>query len=294
MKNLTLNSYAKVNLYLEVLNKRRDGYHSIKTIFERISLCDQIILRPRPDKKVRIICNSPLVPKGASNTACRSAKLLQETFAVDKGVDIKIIKRIPVGAGLGGGSSNAAFVLLGLNKLWKLNLSRDKLVGFAKKIGCDVPFFLYDTPFAQGLGRGDKIIPLKGLGNMRLWHILVVPKVHVSTPVIYKKWDIFSRKAGLTKIKSNVNILNLALKRNDPYLLGKVLYNSLEEVTAKLYPVIKQVKDTLSFLGLKIILMSGSGPAVFGVVSSGKEAVILCKRLKKESRLWQVFVVRTA
>lgn len=304
---LLLNSYAKLNLYLEVLNTRQDNYHNIKTLFERVDLSDKIVLESRRDKKIRIICNLSDVPCGNTNLAYRSAKLLQDVFHIDRGVDIKIIKHIPVGAGLGGGSSNAASVLVGLNKLWRLKLVQEQLLAYARKIGSDVPFFIYNSPFAFGEGRGDRIKPLEALDNARLWHILVVPKIKVSTPLIYKKWDTHStltppflasqslrknKRAGLTSPQYNVKILNLGLRKNDLSLIGKALFNSLEQVTAKLYPQVRRIKKKLINLGLKAILMSGSGPAIFGIVSSRKEALSLCRQLKK-NRLWQVFVTRT-
>ena len=288
--NLVFNSYAKLNLYLEVLNKRKDNYHNIKTVFERISLSDKIILKPRKDKSIKIISKDPSLPKDDSNLCYLSARLLQESLHTRRGVDIEIIKRIPIGAGLGGGSSNAAVVLLGLNKLWKLNLSQNSLVRLAKRIGCDVPFFIYNTSFAQAQERGDRVSPLGMLKKVRLWHIVVVPKIKVSTPFIYKKWDAYS---GLTKPGYNVRILNLALRKNDLSLIGKALFNDLERITAKLYPEVKRIKKRLADLGLGAILMSGSGPAVFAIVSSRKEAVSLNMQLKQEGRPWRIYVART-
>jgi len=292
VNTLILNSYAKLNLYLEVLETRKDNYHNIKTIFERIDLADKIILKSRPDKKINITCNESGVPQGRSNLAWRSARLLQDSFNIDKGVDIKIIKRIPVGSGLGGGSSNAAAVLAGLNKLWKLNATRNKLAGLAEKLGCDVPFFIYNSPFARGEARGDKIKPLKALNSVRLWHILVVPKIEVSTASIYKKWDEYCKAFKLTRPKYNVTILLSAVKKNNFFLLGDALFNSLERVSSRLYPQIKAIKEKLMQLGAKSILMSGSGPAVMAIVSSRREALSLSRQLKKNSS-WQVFVTRT-
>lgn len=291
---MVLKSYAKINIFLLVKGLRKDGYHQIKTLFERIDLCDLIIIKPRRDKKIKIISNSSDVPIDSSNLAFRSARLLQKEFKINQGVDIKINKRIPVGAGLGGGSSNAAYVLLGLNKLWKLNLATSKLASYAKKIGSDVAFFVYNCRFAEGCGRGDKIKPLVQLKNLNLWHVLVVPKLHVSTPLIYKGWDrLIAKKAGLTHHKYNVKILPLALRKK--YLTGTsiALFNSLEPVTFSLYPQVERVKKRLLELGLKFILMSGSGPAVMGVVSSRKEGQSLARRLRQENRFWRVFVTKT-
>ncbi len=293
VNTLTFNSYAKLNLYLEVLNKRKDNYHNIKTIFERIDLADKIILKSRRDKEIKVTCNVTAVPRDNTNLAWRSAKLLQDSFNIDKGVDIKIIKRIPVGSGLGGGSSNAASVLLGLNKLWKLNLAQNKLAGLAGKLGCDVPFFIYNSPFALGEARGDKIKPLKALYSVRLWHILVVPNIEVSTASIYKRWDKYFKTFKLTVPRYNVNIMNLALKKGNFPLIGDALFNSLEPVTAALYPQIDAIKERLIQLGVKSILMSGSGPAVFGIVSSRKEALSLYGQLKTDSSFGEVFVSRT-
>jgi 4-diphosphocytidyl-2-C-methyl-D-erythritol kinase len=287
---LILHSYAKLNLYLEILNRRKDSYHNIKTLFERISLSDKIILKSRPDKLINIACSNPEVPKDSTNLCFRSAKLLQEKFKVEQGVDIKITKNIPVGAGLGGGSSNAAAVLLGLNKLWKLNISRKKLARLASIIGADVPFFIYDISFALGTARGDKIRPLRNLKKRLLWHILAVPKIKVLTPLIYEKWDKYS---GLTRPKYNVNILILGLRKGNFPLETGLLFNSLEAVTAKLYPEVARAKETLIRRGLKSILMSGSGPAVFGIVSSRKEALNIARQLKKMDRSRKIYVTKT-
>ena len=291
---MIVDSCAKLNLYLEVLNKRKDGYHNINTIFERIGLSDKIILKPRRDNKIKIICSSPLVPKGKTNLAYRSAKLLQDSFLVKKGVNIEIKKRIPVGAGLGGGSSNAAAVLTGLNKFWGLRLGQNKLIKLAASIGSDVPFFIYDSPFALGSGRGEKIKPLKALDSVKLWHVLAVPKIEVLTPVIYKQWD--SKRnllRGLTSPPRGVKILTSALKESDLSLIAKSLLNSLERVTSGLYPEVARIKERFICLGLKAVLMSGSGPAVFAIVPSRKEAVSLCRQLKEENKFWQVFASQT-
>lgn len=287
---MILNSYAKLNLYLEVLNIRKDKFHNIKTIFERINLHDTIILKSRADKQIKIFSNSKEIPLDSSNLAFRSAKLLQDDLAVAKGVDIKIIKRIPVGSGMGGGSSNAATVLLGLNKLWKLDLSKEKLVNFAKKIGSDVPFFIYDCSFAYGRGRGDNILPLNLLSSTKLWHILVVPKIKVSTPAVYKGWD--NKTQELTSLKGNDKIILSALMKKDPALISIALFNSLESVTSRMHPVLNIIREKLGLLGLKSVLMSGSGPAIFSVSLTKKEAVLAFKKLENK-KFWNVFAVET-
>jgi len=290
---VVIKSYAKINLFLLVNGLRKDGYHSIKTLFERIDLCDKLIIKPRRDRKIKLTSNSRDIPLDSSNLVFRSARLLQKKFHINKGLDIKIIKRIPVGAGLGGGSSNAASVLLGLNKLWKLKLTPDMLAGFAKKIGSDVAFFVYNCRFAEGSGRGDKIRPLRQFKDLNLRHVLVVPKLHVSTPLIYQEWDrLRAKKAGLTVPKYNVKILTLALEKKDSIGAGAALFNSLERATFSLYPRVLRIKRRLSKFGLSSVLMSGSGPAVVGIVSSRKEAQLLARKLKTQDSSWRVFVAK--
>lgn len=182
MSTLILKSYAKLNLFLEVLRKRPDHYHDIQTLFERIDLSDILTLKSRSDKKICISCPDPLVPKDHTNLCFQAARLLQDRFKVAGGVDIAIDKRIPVGAGLGGGSGNAASVFLGLNRLWRLKASRETLAALAQEVGCDIPFFIHETPFALGSERGDCIRPYDALKGVKLWHIIVVPRIQVSTP----------------------------------------------------------------------------------------------------------------
>lgn len=287
---MILKSYAKVNLFLQVLNKRPDNFHNLNTIFERIDLCDEIILKPRRDNLIRVICKDPAVPVDQTNLCYRAADLLRKKFKLNQGVDIAIKKNIPVGAGLGGGSGNAACVLMGLNKLWKLDISKEKLMGLAAKIGSDVAFFIYETPFAKGLGRGEKIRPIRVLKKTKLWHVLLVPKLHVSTPLIYNKFDLYSK---LTPQKQSAKMLILALKKTHFSLVSENLFNSLEAITIRLYPKVQLAKFELEKLGVRAILMSGSGPAVFGIVTSKKEALFLYRKLVKNKSLGRVFIART-
>jgi 4-diphosphocytidyl-2-C-methyl-D-erythritol kinase len=296
---MILKSYAKLNISLEILEKRPDSYHNLKTIFERISLADTLSLQLLPDERILIKTNRKDLPGDKSNLVYRAAELLQRRYDIKKGVRIGLYKRIPVGAGLGGGSSNAATVLVGLNKLWKLGLSRKKLAAYAGEIGSDVPFFVYDCPFAVGLGRGEIIRPLPSLRKTSFWHVLVVPRVKVPTPLIYRQWDVREkickkRQGGrLTKGGFDVRILSSELKRHDLSRISAYLYNNLEWVTVVLFPVVRQVKERIEGLGIKPVLMSGSGPAVFGIAASRKEAISVYRQLRKENRFWEVFVIRT-
>ncbi len=291
MKQLILPSFAKVNLYLEVVNRRKDNFHTLRTVFERISLHDIIYLTRRDDGRILVRCDSAQVPGGESNLAYRSANLLQKRYKVSGGVSIFIRKRIPVGSGMGGGSSNAACVLSGLNRLWDLRLPKSKLAVLGRKIGADVPFFIADIPFGLGTQRGDEISALQGLHKVRLWHILVFPRFSVSTPLIYQTYDRI-KSFGLTKPQYNVKILLLTLEKNPLSWAGGVLFNSLEQVSVKLYPEIQRVKDDLIHFGVKSVLMSGSGPTVFGITASRKQALTACRSLSRLGR-WAVFAART-
>jgi len=294
---LVLKSYAKLNLYLDILGKRRDNYHNLDTLFERIDLSDSITLRARRDNLIRIICKNKDVPVDKSNLCYRAAALIRQKRGIKKGVDIKIDKNIPVGAGLGGGSSNAATVLLGLNRLWKLRLSRNALCGLAAKIGSDVPFFIHNVSFARGCGRGERIEPIRGLKHLKLWHILVAPKLQVSTPFIYRKWDKFTqknKKARLTSHPRNVKIVTSLLKERNLADLTGCLYNGLEQVTFSLYPQLRRVREALKKSGIGVVLMSGSGPAIFGIATSRKEAVRVRGQLDTCDSPWRIFLTRTA
>jgi 4-diphosphocytidyl-2-C-methyl-D-erythritol kinase len=290
MKSLTLNSYAKLNLLLKVLGKRPDGYHELKTIFERISLHDTITLKKIPSGRIKICCSHPHVPLGSKNLVYKIAQKLQKDFGIKEGVEIIIEKRIPVAAGLAGGSSNAATVLQGLNQLWNLGLSQRKLIEYADAVGSDVTFFLYNTPYALGEGRGEKIkaLPIK----TRLWHVLVTPRLKVYTKDVFGR---LSRLEGanlkLTKKKDDVNIWLPFLRKNNLYSIGSHLSNDLEPAILSLQPHLQRLKEKLIDAGAVGVCFSGSGPSIFALAESQKHALNL--RAKFDKRFAQVFVVST-
>ncbi len=284
MKSLALLSPAKLNLFLKVLNKRSDGYHNLDTIFERIDLCDQLVFTPNPSGKIRVFCDHADVPTDNNNLVYKAAQLLKDDFSLSDGVDIKIIKKIPVAAGLGGGSSNAAIALLGLNQIWKLRLNKTELLDYAKRLGSDVPFFLYDCSWARGSARGDDIQKLNI--HTRLWHVLVVPSVKM-----YSK-DVFSAlNLELTKPNDDVNILIHSLKKNDLTTVGRLIINDLERAILKLRPELLKSKNEVRGENIKAVSFSGSGPAIFGITATQQEAEAL--KLKLDKYYTQVFTVRT-
>lgn len=290
---LKLKAPAKLNLYLEVLDKRPDGYHNIRTIFEKVSLADEIIIRQTDDSKVKIKSDSKDIPEDSRNLAYKAASLLKEDLHILKGVSLQIKKRIPVGAGLGGGSSDAASALLGLNRLWNLKLSKAKLTSYAAKLGSDVAFFLSGASFALGSGRGEKLKPWNDF-KKKLWHILVVPDLEVSTQEIYREFDSLNK---IKKIAFGNNLMQFSkwygiLYHKNNFPIDSLLFNRLEEATFRLYPQVKKLKESLRAQGVKNTLMSGSGGAVFGIVDSRKEGLRVAKKFSHFKDL-RVFVVKT-
>lgn len=300
-------AYAKINLYLDVVGKRTDGYHNVQTIMQEISLADELIIKLRREG-IRIICNKKGVPADARNSVYRAVQLLREyknqhnpkgsKSLQSQGVEIKIIKHIPVGGGLGGGSSDAAVTLVALNKLWNLGLSVNKLEELGGKIGADVPFFIRGGT-AYGWGRGDILKRLKPL--VPLYVILVNPGCQVPT-----KWAYENLKIGLTN-KQNDNIIKkyayIQRLKKSKFSLAKIknltikklenfLYNVLTPTVIKKYPSIEKIQDELKTAGVKANLMSGSGATVFGLVSTRKSAQRTKEVLKQKESYW-LWVGRT-
>ncbi len=314
-------SPAKINLFLNVSGKRKDGFHELRTLYERVSLCDDVSLSPLRSG-IRILTDRPDLPMGPKNLAYRAAQLLKVKFGIQKGIVIRIQKRIPVQAGLGGGSSNAATVLLGLNKLWKLGLSKKELCKLGAEIGSDVPFFVLETPFAVGHGRGEILKPIRIKGT-KLWHVIVKPPFGISTKQAYQAFDdAFTGPAAstapfsqvfpllergdpvsaspvnassgreLTLQKVNVRMLLRSLKKCDSGRLQELLTNSLEVTGSKQLTYIFSVKKKMLEAGALASLMSGSGSSVFGIFASRARA-LKAARILKRNRSWQVFVVST-
>ncbi len=298
MRDIALPSPAKLNLFLKVLNKRKDGYHNLVTLFERIDLCDEIRCTLNRTGAIKISCDDPDVPCGFKNLAFQAAKILRETYALQNGVHIRIKKKIPVAAGLGGGSSNAATTLKCLNQIWKLDLKTEGLVKIARSLGADVPFFLYNCSYALGTQRGDHIQPLSI--RRSLWHVLIVPKMKVYSREVFKAFQMASDVSNshkqpqtnmLTKRNDNANILLHALQKRDLLGLKKGLFNDLERVVLAQYRNLYLLKGKLVNGGSLGTLLSGSGPAVFSIVKSQFAAETLKDRLSKTYQ--RVFIVRT-
>ncbi|KMJ56750.1 4-diphosphocytidyl-2C-methyl-D-erythritol kinase [Bacillus sp. LL01] len=248
---------AKINLSLDVLKKRPDGFHEVKMIMTTIDLADRIELSERTDGQISIISHNRYVPDDNRNLAYQAAALLKERFNVKQGVSIGITKMIPVAAGLAGGSSDAAATLRGLNKLWKLGLSLDDLAEIGAEIGSDVSFCVYGgTALATGRGEIVKHIP----APPHSWIVLAKPTIGVSTAEVYNNLNL--DKVAHPDVEGMLE----AIHENDYEKMVGLVGNVLESVTLKLYPEVAHIKDQMKKFGADAVLMSGSGPTVFGIV----------------------------
>jgi 4-diphosphocytidyl-2-C-methyl-D-erythritol kinase len=280
LEKLSLKSYAKINLCLYVLKKREDGYHEIFSVMQAIDLFDRLTLH-KTEKGIIIECDHPDVPKDEKNLAYQAADLLFKERNFKGGVRIDIEKKIPVSAGLGGGSSNAAFTLKGINQLFDLKLSFQKLHSLASRIGSDVPFFLYSGQ-AIARGRGEKILPIRLFRDY--WLVLVCPNFKISTERVYG--DV---KIDLTEDKSFINLQNCDNKDGFFETLRQ-FNNDLEKVVLNRYAMISRIKETLKKFGAIKSSMSGSGPTVYGVFEKKSQAEEVTKRLSEGD--WQVFLTQ--
>jgi 4-diphosphocytidyl-2-C-methyl-D-erythritol kinase len=286
-----LQAPAKLNLYLRVLGRRTDGYHELETLFERIDLADELTFAPQAGG-IAVTCDDPGLPCGPENLVTKAAALLQRATGSSQGMAVHLVKRIPIASGLGGGSSDAAATLVGLNQLWNLRFARHQLAELASQLGSDVPFFLEETAFAIGRGRGERCEPLNGT-MPTLWHVLVVPRARLSTQEIYEQFDE-RRRTDLTAGSPSITMASHALRNGSLDELAKGLHNDLEPEAIRRCPVIPQIQGRLSGGGCPGVLTSGSGPAVFGLCESASHATTIAQRLRESGPAdWSVHVVKT-
>jgi 4-diphosphocytidyl-2-C-methyl-D-erythritol kinase len=285
---LRLFAPAKLNLYLRVLGKRSDGYHELETLFERIDLADALTFESHPSD-LTLSCDDPQLPCDETNLVLKAVQALQAATGTRQGARIHLTKRIPIGAGLGGGSSDAATTLVGLNRLWKLGLSRERLIEFGAQLGSDVPFFLGEAPFAIGRGRGERCEELTG-PLPTLWHVLVVPTERLSTKAVYEG---LSRE--LTESGPSITIVVHAL-RNGPALAGLAsgMRNDLAPEAIRRCPIIEEIFTHLHAGDCLAQAVTGSGSAVYGLVQDAHHAEEAAQfvRVQGDPR-WLVHVVKT-
>lgn len=272
---------AKINLSLDVVGKRQDGYHLVKMIMQSISLFDDVTVE-KNGGGIRLYCKNKDVPDNEDNIAYRAAKLIIDRFNIDGGVDIFIEKRIPVAAGLAGGSTDAAGVIKAMNRIFDLGMDRDEMMELGLKLGADVPFCIMGgTALAEGIG--EVLTPLK---PFEAWCVVAKPNISVSTKEVYRSLRIDE----ITRHPETTRIIDY-MERGNIEGVAENMVNVLETVTIKRHPVIFEIKNIMMEFHALGSLMSGSGPTVFGLFKDKGKAEICYNRLR--DYLKEVYLVRT-
>lgn len=282
MDKMELKALGKINLGLDVLGKRPDGYHDVRMVMQTIYLYDQITITKRKESGIGLSTNLFYLPVNENNLAYRAAKLLMDEFEIRSGVDIFLEKHIPVAAGMAGGSSNAAAVLYGINRMFDLGLSMEELMKRGVSLGADVPYcIMRGTVLAEGIG--EILTPLPPMPRCQI--VVAKPPVSVSTKMVYEKID--SRR-----IVEHPDIDGIieGLKEGDVTKIASRMGNVLEQVTMEEYPVIDKIKKLMNEGGAKGAMMSGSGPTVFGIFTEKSLAKKAALKIREAGLAKQVYV----
>lgn len=282
--SIVLKSYGKINLGLDVLRRREDGYHEVRMIMQTVGLYDVLTMKKRKDDKIEMTCNLSFLPTDERNLVYKAVKLIKDKYHIKDGVEINLSKRIPVAAGMAGGSSNCAAALKGMNQLFDLGLSIDELCEIGVTLGADVPYCIWGgTALSEGIGE-----KLSRVDAMPDCYILIAkPGISVSTAFAYKNLDL----PALSKHPDIDGMLE-CLKEKDLTGICDRLENVLETVTIKEYPIIEKVKKHLMDQGAKGALMSGSGPTIFAIFEDKKTADDAMESLRSIEDIKQAYVVR--
>ena len=280
---ITVKAPAKINLVLDTLYKRDDHFHEVEMIMTTVDLADYITVKELATDKIVIKSDQYQVPLNENNLAYKAAKLFKDHFNVRKGVEIFIKKKIPVAAGLAGGSSDAAATLKALKELWKVNCTLDELANLAEKLGSDIPFCVYGGT-ALATGRGEIIKPIPS--PPKCWVILVKPRIGVSTKEVYQALD--AKNASHPDVKAMLN----SIYAQDFDGVCESIGNTLEDVTLKKYPVVAEIKNKLIQFGADAVLMSGSGPTVFALVRKEYKLKRIINSINGSMRNHEVHAVR--
>lgn len=264
---------AKINLGLEVGRRRADGFHDIRTLFVAVDLADELEIGPREEAGISLRVEEEPLSSGPDNLVVRAAEALRARVGARRGVDLTLRKRIPVGAGLGGGSSDAAIALMALDRLWEAGLGPEGLRPLAEELGSDVPFFLRGGT-CLGLGRGEKLFPIELPALAEATLIIACPRVSLSTAQVYADRDATLTAAGGTsKLRC---FLDSALSGAESW---EGLANDLELAAARRIPAIASIREAMAGHGARVALMSGSGPSVFGVFLEPQQAEAAARQL---------------
>ncbi|SFG62318.1 4-diphosphocytidyl-2-C-methyl-D-erythritol kinase [Lachnospiraceae bacterium C7] len=282
MDEISLKALAKINLGLDVIRKREDGYHDVSMIMQTIHLYDRLNIKKIKENNIKIETNLSFLPVNENNLIYKAGKMLKDEFGIETGLSVKLDKRIPVAAGMAGGSTDAAAMLYGMNQLFDLGLSRKELMDRAVNIGADVPYCLMrGTALAEGIGE-----ELTSLPPMVKCQVLVAkPAISVSTKFVYQNL-VLDDESNHPNIKALVD----AIKRKDLKDISDNMGNILETVTIPNYPIIAEIKEKMIEYGALNALMSGSGPTVFGIFEDEELAQLAYKKLREQRLAKQVFL----
>lgn len=284
MNSISLQSPAKINFALKILSRRSDGYHDLETVLQQVLLSDFIHLQSR-GSGIKLTCTDYSLAN-KENLVYRAAALLRTKLGLNKGVEIHLEKNIPIAAGLGGGSSNAALTLWGLNQLWELGLTKNQLMTMASELGADIPFFLCGGR-ALGTGRGDQLQRLDN--NHKIPILLINPGLPISTAWVYQHLNL-----RLTNNRNDIKLLTPYLKVGNIKKIGELIFNDLESVVLPRFPILTEIKELLLQSGAAGSIVSGSGPTVLALFENQDIASRTADTLRDlGKRDWRIFSTET-
>lgn len=284
MKQIRLKAMAKINLGLDVVRRREDGYHEVRMIMQTVNLYDKLVITVSEEPGIRLTTNLGFLPVNEDNLIYKAARLLMDEYDIKKGVDIQLQKFIPVAAGMAGGSTDAAATLIGMNRLFRLNLSRQQMMDYGVKLGADVPYCIVGgTALSEGIGE-----ILTPLPDVPKGYVLVAkPGINVSTRFVYTNLKL-NEETEHPDIDAQIE----AIKEQDFRKMAGLMGNVLETVTIPAHPIIQEIKDFMMAEGAVNAMMSGSGPTVFGLFEDKQLAEKACEKLR-ESRLAKMVFLTT-
>ena len=279
---MRLQAFAKINLGLDVLGKREDGYHEVRMIMQTIRMYDQLDMRKSVEPGIHLTTNKKYIPVDENNLVWRAAKLMMDTCGIMEGVSIHLHKVIPVAAGMAGGSSDAAATLVGMNRLFHCGLSKEKLMELGVQIGADVPYcVLRGTALAEGIG--EKLTVLPPMPDC--WILIGKPGISVSTKYVYTTLDL-----NTNTVHPDIDGMKKALEDGNLYGITERMGNVLHDVTIPAYLEVERIKEQMKTLGAVNAMMSGSGPTVFGIFDNEEKAQEACQKLRESGSCQQVFL----
>ena len=282
MDSIRLKARAKINLGLDVLGKREDGYHEVRMVMQTIGIYDRLILTKIPEEEIRITSNLAFLPVNENNLIYKAIKLLKDEYHFPGGISVDLNKFIPVAAGMAGGSTDAASTMFGVNRLFGLNLSMGKMMELGVRLGADVPYcVMRGTALAEGIG--EKLTRITPVPHM--WILIAKPQINVSNRLVYEQLDM----GGIQKHPDIDGIIR-AIEAQDVVRIAQSMGNVLENVTVPLYPVIETIKQDMLSHGAINAMMSGSGPTVFGIFPDEQTTLACQAFLKKKGDARQVYI----